>query len=61
MAEGVETLDQVTGLRMLGCHIAQGYFFSHPLPANEFDELLNGTSLVPPRVERAQAAVQDGR
>ncbi len=40
VAEGVETLAQVTGLQMLGCHIAQGYFFSHPLPTSEFDELL---------------------
>jgi diguanylate cyclase (GGDEF)-like protein/PAS domain S-box-containing protein len=40
VAEGVETPDQVTGLRMLGCRVAQGYFFSHPLPANEFYELL---------------------
>ena len=42
VAEGVETLDQVTGLRTLGCQIAQGYFFSHPLPAGEFDRLLAG-------------------
>jgi diguanylate cyclase (GGDEF)-like protein/PAS domain S-box-containing protein len=42
VAEGVETPDQVTGLRMLGCRVAQGYFFSHPLPAKEFDELLTG-------------------
>jgi diguanylate cyclase (GGDEF)-like protein/PAS domain S-box-containing protein len=42
VAEGVETLDQVAGLRTLGCRIAQGYFFSHPLPAKEFDELLTG-------------------
>jgi diguanylate cyclase (GGDEF)-like protein/PAS domain S-box-containing protein len=40
VAEGVETSDQVTGLRMLGCRVAQGYYFSHPLPAKEFDELL---------------------
>jgi diguanylate cyclase (GGDEF)-like protein/PAS domain S-box-containing protein len=40
VAEGVETSDQVAGLRMLGCRVAQGYFFSHPLPAKEFDDLL---------------------
>ena len=40
VAEGVETLDQVTGLKMLGCRVAQGYFFSHPLPAKEFNALL---------------------
>jgi diguanylate cyclase (GGDEF)-like protein/PAS domain S-box-containing protein len=42
VAEGVETRDQVTGLRMLGCRVAQGYFFSRPLPAKEFDDLLTG-------------------
>jgi EAL domain-containing protein (putative c-di-GMP-specific phosphodiesterase class I) len=42
VAEGVETLEQVTGLQMLGCQIAQGFFFSHPLPAREFDRLLTG-------------------
>ena len=56
VAEGVETLAQVTGLQMLGCQIAQGYFFSHPLPTSEFDELLTvhfaglragGSALIP--------------
>jgi diguanylate cyclase (GGDEF)-like protein/PAS domain S-box-containing protein len=40
VAEGVETADQVAGLKMLGCRVAQGYFFSRPLPAKEFNELL---------------------
>src|SRR5216684_5981287 len=40
IAEGVETESQVAGLKMLGCQIAQGYYFSQPLRAEEFDALL---------------------
>jgi diguanylate cyclase (GGDEF)-like protein/PAS domain S-box-containing protein len=40
VAEGMETKDQVTELKMLGCRVGQGFYFSHPLPAGEFDELL---------------------
>lgn len=34
VAEGVENEDQLTLLRHLGCDCAQGYLFSHPLPAS---------------------------
>jgi len=40
VAEGVETEGQLAGLRMLGCPIAQGFYFSQPLRAGEFDDLL---------------------
>jgi diguanylate cyclase (GGDEF)-like protein/PAS domain S-box-containing protein len=40
VAEGVETEDQLAGLRMLGCPVGQGFYFSHPLRADQFDELL---------------------
>ena len=40
VAEGVETEDQLAGLRMLGCPVAQGFYFSQPLRAEEFDALL---------------------
>ena len=40
VAEGVETKDQAAGLRMLGCPVAQGFYFSRPLRAEEFDQLL---------------------
>ncbi len=40
VAEGVETEGQVGYLRQNGCDEIQGYFFSKPLPAGEFAELL---------------------
>ena len=36
----METTDQVAGLRMLGCPVGQGFYFSPPLRAAEFHELL---------------------
>jgi predicted signal transduction protein with EAL and GGDEF domain len=33
-------MSQVAGLKMLGCQVAQGFYFSHPLHADEFDRLL---------------------
>jgi diguanylate cyclase (GGDEF)-like protein len=41
LAEGVETGDQVAALRVLGCQVGQGFYFSRPLRADRFDELLS--------------------
>jgi len=36
IAEGVETEQQLILMKDLGCDIVQGYYISHPLPADEF-------------------------
>jgi diguanylate cyclase (GGDEF)-like protein len=37
VAEGVETAEQVTHLRALGCDLGQGYFFARPQPAEDLE------------------------
>ena len=49
LAEGVETVEQLNGLRDKGCTEVQGYFFSLPRPAND----------VPLMIERLQK-ISDG-
>jgi diguanylate cyclase (GGDEF)-like protein/PAS domain S-box-containing protein len=39
-AEGVETPAQLAFLRRQGCDLLQGYIFSRPVPAEQFEELL---------------------
>ncbi len=40
VAEGVETGEQVEKLRRAGCELIQGYYFSRPLPPEEFEKLI---------------------
>lgn len=41
LCEGVETSEQSDYLKEIGCQIQQGYFFSRPVPAERFEELLD--------------------
>lgn len=41
VAEGIETIHQAEMLQGLGCDVMQGYYFSKPLPVEQFVELLN--------------------
>ena len=40
IAEGVETEEQMLALRKMGCDLVQGYYFSRPIPAEEFERFL---------------------
>ena len=40
VAGGVETEGQLDLLRSSGCELVQGYYFSRPLPPEEFEELI---------------------
>ena len=47
VAEGVETLEELTFLCEHHCDEAQGYYFSRPVPPNEFASLLRTGITVP--------------
>ena len=40
IAEGVETREQIERLKKLKCSFVQGYFYSKPVPADEFSSFL---------------------
>lgn len=40
VAEGVETKEQFDMLKKMGCDIIQGFYFSKPLPADQFAKLI---------------------
>ncbi len=49
VAEGVETEEQYMVLKAMGCDYVQGYYFSRPVPHEEFDHFIS---------ERAQIEVE---
>jgi diguanylate cyclase (GGDEF)-like protein len=41
IAEGIENAEQLATLRVLGCHLGQGYHLSHPITATAIERLLS--------------------
>jgi EAL domain-containing protein (putative c-di-GMP-specific phosphodiesterase class I) len=41
LAEGVETIEQLEGLRAFGCDLGQGYYFERPVSADAIHQLLS--------------------
>jgi CheY-like chemotaxis protein len=59
VAEGVETVEQLQYLRLLGCAHAQGYLLARPLRPEQIDEILAGhrpwSAVLPPGDEQPEA------
>lgn len=52
VGEGVETAAQAHFLLTQDCHLAQGYLFSAPLPAECFEDAWLSAQRFPPRIDR---------
>jgi EAL domain-containing protein (putative c-di-GMP-specific phosphodiesterase class I) len=62
LAEGVETRDQALRVRALGCELAQGFYFSHPLDADMMhDHLVREHGRQAPHGDRGLSPVLPGR
>ena len=46
VCEGVETKEQVDALKKMGADYMQGYYFSKPIPAREFSDMLDSEDAV---------------
>ncbi len=51
IAEGIETSEQLTFLQQEGCQVGQGYYFSKPLPLNDFETFIQHFSRTHPPSE----------
>ncbi|HET6963432.1 MAG TPA: EAL domain-containing protein, partial [Acidimicrobiales bacterium] len=58
VAEGVETQEQLEGLRRIGCHLAQGYLFARPLAGDALIELLERNSATEPKSPGRRAGLR---
>ena len=41
IAEGIETKEQMEAMKLMGCQLIQGYYFSRPVPSVEFEKFFD--------------------
>ena len=58
IAEGVEEAGQVAALKRMGCDYIQGYFFSRPLPAEEYERFVREHTAPAARQDTEEALAQ---
>ncbi|MBX2836981.1 MAG: EAL domain-containing protein [Gammaproteobacteria bacterium] len=59
VAEGIEDQEQLDMLQKLGCDVIQGYFYSPPVPAEEFEVLMGSYPLeMSPEVTMVDAGLR---
>ena len=51
VAEGVEEADQLERLKRIGCDYVQGYYYSKPLPADEFEAFVLAFKKTQPEIQ----------
>ena len=47
VAEGVETVEQLDALKSMGCDVVQGYYFSKPVPAEQYETFIEQRMSIP--------------
>jgi EAL domain-containing protein (putative c-di-GMP-specific phosphodiesterase class I) len=60
VAEGVETAAQLEVLNRHGCEVAQGFFFSRPLPADQCRALLEDLAIRPSFTDTLRMSLRCG-
>jgi EAL domain-containing protein (putative c-di-GMP-specific phosphodiesterase class I) len=59
-AEGVESPEQAATLQKLGCNIAQGYLYCHPVPLQAIHDLLQKETIEPAIARRKPVRPERG-